>query len=935
MPLPNEHSVRIKSPGKYDKFRRVNDKLGKGKDAIYGIKNGKAELQAVRFDKKKYSIEDVKAWAKDHPHISISPASDHSGMTAGDISVRVPVKNVSVMDRQGAQSDPQSLPDTDTTSTLENAEQHDLGGISYGNQTPIPTPAPQYGMQRMIPSIYGAHFSEAMLKSKQFFVRHGTTALNEASEIRGWSDPELSTQGRHEAVKVAKSLRTKSIKQIYSSDLVRASDTAKAIAFTTSAPIITTPNLRPWDLGDFTGKNSNDVVVQLKPYIEDPDKQVPGGESFNEFKNRFCTYYNHITDSNYGDPIVIVAHHRNDRLLDSMVGDDIDFDTFSKEGIDPGSFREIDPNLPYVDSEVDPEELELGQEHEMEHTTDPEEAKKYALDHLKKIPDYYTRLNIMEQTQEKETKAKADLSNISNNNAEGINHADYVLEPNIALGVQDMDQLSKDATVTQIPANIKADVTGQLQAERDAELYNEGSKMDDTELKEGSWVEAFKEGTHTDADGISRKWEPKDIDTIAQQYNSATAESNPNRHIAPVVIGHPKDNSPAVGWIEKAKSTGGKLMLKMKELHPDFVEALKKGMYKTRSISLYPDLNIRHIGFLGGAVPAVKGLGPFKFHSEEKALTYEFAEGSFEDEDVNEMKQELGFFRKLMNTFKIEINKYTNHAEGTSSDLQAADVLTQGTSDIRQEGATMAESVNTNAGAIVGQSGTGNPATTPAVEGRKDESEKTISGAPQPQTKAVPVKDVKDTKDENTELAQELSEMKDKLAKAEAECNRLQTLVDEAQKSDAMKSFREFAEGLVASGKLLPRDVEQTALNIKLRSEMDLKTASDFAEKKTDTITNYVEEYKEYLQSLPSVLDYSELVTKTNSSTREKMAEHSEKDTDDDGDCNYVEKKIKNFMKADAKMSYSEAFTKLSQEEPEAVQKHLMDSFQPIVSGNI
>ena len=922
MPFPNEHSVRIKAPGKYDKFRRVNDKFGKGKDAIFGIKNGKAELQAVRFDKKKYSIEDVKAWAKEHPHISVTAASDHSGMTAGDVSVRVPVKNVSVMDRQGEQTDPQSLPDKDTTSTLENAEQHDLGGISYGNQTAIPVPAPQYGMQRMIPSVYGAHYSEAMLKSKQFFVRHGTTALNESSEIRGWSDPELSTQGRHEAVKVAKSLSSKPIKQIYSSDLVRASDTAKAIAFTTSAPVITTPNLRPWDLGDFTGKNSNDVVVQLKPYIEDPDKQVPGGESFNQFKDRFTSYYNQITNNNYGDPIVIVAHHRNDRLLDSMVGEDIDFETFSKEGIDPGSFREIDPNKSYIDSEVDPEELELGIEHEMEHTTDPEQSKQYALDHLKKIPDYYTRLRIMEQTQEKETAAKADLS---------ISHADYVVEPDIATGLQDMDQLSKDATVTQIPANIKADVTGQLQAERDAEIYNEGSKMDDTELKEGSWVEAFRAGTHTDADGISRKWEPKDIDTIAQQYNAATAESNPNRHIAPVVIGHPKDNSPAFGWIEKAKSTGGKLMLKMKELQPEFVEALKKGLYKTRSISLYPDLNIRHIGFLGGAAPAVKGLGPFKFNEEDKALTYEFAEGSFED--VNEMKQELGFFRKLMNTFKLEINKYTNHAEGTSSDLQAADVLTQGTSDIRQEGATMAESVNTNAGAIVGQSGTGNPSTTPAAEGITQETTKEIQGTPAPQTKAVPVKDIKDTKDENTELAKELSEMKDKLAKAEAECKRLQTIVDESQKSDAMKSFKEFADGLVTAGKLLPRDVEQTALNIKLRSEMDLKTAQDFAEKKSEVVTNYVEEYKEYLQSLPSVLDYSELVTKTTASTREKMAEHSEKD--EDSDCNYVEKKIKSFMEKDSKMSYAEAFTKLSQEEPEAVQKHMMESFQPIVSGNI
>lgn len=48
-------------------------------------------------------------------------------------------------------------------------------------------------------------------------------------------------------------------------------------------------------------------------------------------------------------------------------------------------------------TEVDPHELKLGMEVEMEHTVDRKVAKQIALDHLTEIPDYYTRLLKMEE----------------------------------------------------------------------------------------------------------------------------------------------------------------------------------------------------------------------------------------------------------------------------------------------------------------------------------------------------------------------------------------------------------------------------------------------------------------------------------------------------------------------------------------------------------
>ena len=65
-PYPNEHAARINDPAKYDEFRRENDAGGAGVDFIYGIftenEERKSELQAIRFDKDQYTMEQARAW---------------------------------------------------------------------------------------------------------------------------------------------------------------------------------------------------------------------------------------------------------------------------------------------------------------------------------------------------------------------------------------------------------------------------------------------------------------------------------------------------------------------------------------------------------------------------------------------------------------------------------------------------------------------------------------------------------------------------------------------------------------------------------------------------------------------------------------------------------------------------------------------------------
>lgn len=129
-------------------------------------------------------------------------------------------------------------------------------------------------------------------------------------------------------------------------------------------------------------------------------------------------------------------------------------------------------------------------------------------------------------------------------------------------------------------------------------------------------IEIFKTGTHTDSAGKTREWTDKDLEEIASLYR-------PENHEAPIVIGHPEHDSPAYGWVGGLKFEGGKLLAKVKDVADEFKDWVRKGLYKKVSIALYPDLTLRHVGFLGAMPPAVKGLRQAAFGDQKAAWEIE------------------------------------------------------------------------------------------------------------------------------------------------------------------------------------------------------------------------------------------------------------------------------------------------------------------------
>jgi hypothetical protein len=132
------------------------------------------------------------------------------------------------------------------------------------------------------------------------------------------------------------------------------------------------------------------------------------------------------------------------------------------------------------------------------------------------------------------------------------------------------------------------------------------------------WIEIFRGGAQVDSKG--QTW---DGDKIIE---SATKLYRPGVHDAPLVVGHPADNAPAFGWVEGLRTTakhGVKtLEAKFKQVAPEFESLVREGRFRKRSAAFYPDGSLRHVGFLGGMVPAVKGLADVAFQDGLESIEF-------------------------------------------------------------------------------------------------------------------------------------------------------------------------------------------------------------------------------------------------------------------------------------------------------------------------
>jgi broad specificity phosphatase PhoE len=141
--------------------------------------------------------------------------------------------------------------------------------------------------------------------------RHGETDWNSERRWQGHADRPLNESGREQARELAASLVGRAIDVVYSSDLIRAHETARIVAERLGLPVEVDVGLREVDVGDWSGR-AHEEVKGVDPEgfrrWQEGGKGWSGGESYEEMGARVVGTVLRIAERHPGETILIVSH---------------------------------------------------------------------------------------------------------------------------------------------------------------------------------------------------------------------------------------------------------------------------------------------------------------------------------------------------------------------------------------------------------------------------------------------------------------------------------------------------------------------------------------------------------------------------------------------------------------------------------------------------
>jgi probable phosphoglycerate mutase len=144
-------------------------------------------------------------------------------------------------------------------------------------------------------------------------IRHGETEWNVDTRIQGQIDIGLNQNGFWQAKQVGQALADEGFAAIYTSDLSRAHETARALARHHDLIPIPHSSLRERHFGMFESKTWSEIE-QLWPdealnwRRRLPDWSPDGGESLNQLSERIEIVVNELAAKHLGQQIALVAH---------------------------------------------------------------------------------------------------------------------------------------------------------------------------------------------------------------------------------------------------------------------------------------------------------------------------------------------------------------------------------------------------------------------------------------------------------------------------------------------------------------------------------------------------------------------------------------------------------------------------------------------------
>ncbi len=151
-------------------------------------------------------------------------------------------------------------------------------------------------------------------------IRHGQTWWNAEGRWQGQANVGLDPTGLAQAARLAEHMRGVDVSAIYSSDLIRARQTAEAIAECVGVPVITDVRLREIDVGEWQGLTGDEVLqwdaerlyaVRAGGY----SVRRPSGESLQEVADRALALFKEVVAAYPGKHVILVSHGGTIRML--------------------------------------------------------------------------------------------------------------------------------------------------------------------------------------------------------------------------------------------------------------------------------------------------------------------------------------------------------------------------------------------------------------------------------------------------------------------------------------------------------------------------------------------------------------------------------------------------------------------------------------------
>jgi broad specificity phosphatase PhoE len=136
-------------------------------------------------------------------------------------------------------------------------------------------------------------------------VRHGETDWNLHRRLQGHADTPLNRRGREQARDLAAELADEPIDAVYSSDLVRAHETARVVAEAHGLDVTAIDDLRERNFGTWEGLSDDEIHAR---FPEAATGVLGDGETREEMARRVFDALQRIADSHPGGRVLVVSH---------------------------------------------------------------------------------------------------------------------------------------------------------------------------------------------------------------------------------------------------------------------------------------------------------------------------------------------------------------------------------------------------------------------------------------------------------------------------------------------------------------------------------------------------------------------------------------------------------------------------------------------------